>query len=109
MISGKTKTVNRVSDYTVPVNCAENASIYTRDYLGIIETSLVSKYIPLFDLFTQKKVSACLLHVLHFLHVSCIMHVSCMFHFYEYVGYRKWLPGNWKVRLVQYGGGNKTK
>ena len=56
------------SECTVHVHCAKNASIYTMNYFGDLETSLVSKYTPLFFLFAEIHFSACFLHV----HVFCI-------------------------------------
>ena len=63
------------SECTVHVHCAKNASIYTMNYFGDLETSLVSKYTPLFFLFAEIHFSACFLHV----HVFCMFCMFCMF------------------------------
>ena len=78
------------SECTVHVHCAKNASIYTMNYFGNLETSLASKHTPLFFLFAEIHFFACFLHVLHVLHVLHLFCLFCMFSacffFYEYRG-----------------------
>ena len=90
------------SECTVHVHCAKNASIYTMNYFGDLETSLVSKYTPLFFLFAEIHFSACFLHV----HVFCMFCMFCMFSacfLHVFASTSKggnWLPGKPKVSLL---------
>ena len=93
------------SECTVHVHCAKNASIYTMNYFGDLETSLVSKYTPLFFLFAEIHFSACFLHV----HVFCMFCMFCMFSacfLHVFASTSKggnWLPGKPKVSLENLG------
>ena len=71
------------SECTAHVHCAKNASIYTMNYFGDLETSLASKHTPLFFSVCRDSFfcmfSACSACSACFASFLLVLHVFCMF------------------------------